>query len=176
MSVRTVVVPGIDSSGPDHWQSSWEQQLGATRIAPTSWAAPDLADWCAALERAGADGAVLVAHSLGCWATSEWIAGGGRPAGVLLVAPPDTAAPTFPAAAAPTFVPLTPRPLGIPALLLASSDDPYCSLERAEEFGAGWGVTTLDVGPLGHINSASGLGDWSTGRHLLTAFTAGLRR
>lgn len=37
---------------------------------------------------AAADGAVIVAHSLGCCATLHAVAAGARPAGVVLVAPP----------------------------------------------------------------------------------------
>ena len=39
---------------------------------------------------------------------------------------------------------------------------------------AAWGSPRIDVGPLGHINSGSGLGRWDQGFDLLTAFVAGL--
>jgi uncharacterized protein len=41
-----VIVPGIDGSDEQHWQSIWEAEWGptATRIAVASWTAPDLGD------------------------------------------------------------------------------------------------------------------------------------
>jgi uncharacterized protein len=64
--------------------------------------------------------------------------------------------------------------LSVPGLLVSGDDDPYCSPEVAEDLAAIWGVPRIGVGPFGHLNSASGLGRWGTGRDLLTAFTAGL--
>ena len=44
--------------------------------------------------------------------------------------------------------------------LFASSNDSFCSLERAREFASAWGTEVIDVGPRGHLNADSGLGDW----------------
>ncbi|WP_234010554.1 RBBP9/YdeN family alpha/beta hydrolase, partial [Streptomyces sp. SPB074] len=146
--VAYVVVPGIDGSGAAHWQSRWEAAWGgeAVRIAPGSWSAPVLADWVAAVaaahEAVAAHGpVVLVAHSLGCWAVAEWLRRA-RPADVaaFLVAAPDPRGPAFPAGAAPAFVPLRAEPLPCPALLVASTDDPYCATREAREFAQGWGA------------------------------------
>lgn len=177
-----VIVPGIDGSGPDHWQSRWEDEWGAsaTRIAPASWTEPDLTDWCHALDRAAArhraGEAVLVTHSLGCLAAGYWLSRtqhGVR--GAFLVAPPDAAGPNFPAAEAPSFTTFEAAPLTAPALVVSSDDDPYCTPESARRLAAGWGAGHVSVGAAGHINTASGVGTWEAGRALLTAFTAGLR-
>ena len=49
----TIVLPGIFNSGPAHWQTRWEEQHPDwVRFEPTSWDAPDLDDWLAALDRA----------------------------------------------------------------------------------------------------------------------------
>lgn len=75
-----VIVPGINGSGRDHWQTHWQDVWGpaATRIGPSSWDAPDLADWHRALDRAtrrhGPSAVVLLAHSLGCLAAASWLA------------------------------------------------------------------------------------------------------
>ena len=45
--MHLVIIPGIGGSGPTHWQTLWESD-GSTRIAPSSWDEPDLADWLAA--------------------------------------------------------------------------------------------------------------------------------
>jgi predicted alpha/beta hydrolase family esterase len=175
-----VIVPGIDNSGDLHWQSLWEEHWGprATRIEPASWTEPDLDDWCAAITAAagqrGPD-TVLVTHSLGGLAATEWLVRtGSRVRGAFLVAPPDTGAPAFPRAA-PSFRAAIPARLPVPAVVIASADDPYCSAGAAVRLASAWDVPLISAGARGHLNTASGIGDWQAGRDLLTAFTAGLR-
>ncbi len=177
--MRYVIVPGIDGSDQDHWQSIWQADWGtsASRIRPASWDRPDLDDWCRAIAHAigpNPSEVVLVAHSLGCLAAADWAARY-RPdiRGVFLVAPPDTAGPSFPAAAAPTFTAMSATPLDTPGLIVSSDDDPYCTTNAAERLASGWHLDRVSAGRAGHINSASRLGRWDLGRALLTAFTAG---
>ena len=61
-----------------------------------------------------------------------------------------------------------------PGLLVTSDDDPYCSPQQSAVFADTWRTPRVSVGAHGHLNSASGLGEWSEGRNLLTAFTAGM--
>lgn len=180
--MQFVMVPGIDGSDADHWQTIWERALGdtAVRFAPSSWSEPDLADWCDALDRCvPADRpSLLIAHSLGCLAVAHWSRVAAtrdtRPVGgVVLVAPPDPAGSGFPAAAG-TFVGVPIGPLPLPGLIIASDDDPYATPEATGQLAAGWGVPVVSVGAAGHLNSASGLGDWPAGWALVTAFRAGL--
>lgn len=180
--MRIVMVPGIDGSDETHWQSHWEASLGseARRIAPSSWSAPDLTDWSRAISDAvtPADaGVVLVAHSLGCLAVTHWLT---RVVdgvdGVLLVAPPDPTGPNFPATAAPTFAGVDLDAVGAPGLVVTSDDDPYCDPGAAARLCSSWQLPHISMGNHGHLNSASGLGSWETGRNLLTAFMAGLGR
>jgi serine hydrolase len=176
-----VIVPGINGSGPDHWQSIWQDAWGgsASRIGPSSWDEPDLADWCRALDTAVQPHqpaeVVLVAHSLGCLTAGHWLRQA-QPGirGAFLVAPPDTAGPNFPAAEAPSFTTLTAAPLTVPGLVVSSDDDPYCTTEAAQRLAVGWDAGHVSIGAVGHVNTASGLGAWETGRALLDAFTAGL--
>ncbi|MEU6443001.1 alpha/beta hydrolase [Streptomyces sp. NPDC047046] len=173
-----VVVPGIDGSDEAHWQSLWEAEWGAdaVRIAPGSWAAPDLEDWVGAVGAAyeavaGRGRVVFVAHSLGCWAVAEW-ARRARPAGVaaFLVAAPDPRGTAFPAQAAPGFVPLRAEPLPCPAVVVASADDPYCTTETSAELAEDWDAQWHLAGRRGHLNTASGVGYWAEGRELLRWF------
>ncbi|MEV7385564.1 MULTISPECIES: alpha/beta hydrolase [unclassified Streptomyces] len=174
--VAYIIIPGIDGSDGEHWQSRWEAAWGdaAVRIAPGSWSRPELPDWVAAVQaayvRAAARGGrvALVAHSLGCWAAAEWLART-RPAGVsaFLSAPPDPRGPAFPRAAAPTFLGLSARPLPCSAVVVASDDDPYGAPSASAALAAGWRAPWRSVGAHGHLNSASGLGDWPAGRELL---------
>jgi uncharacterized protein len=176
-----VTIPGIDGSDHEHWQSSWEAEWDqrASRISVSSWTAPELDDWCDAIDRAvqraGSAGTVLVAHSLGCLAAARWSARR-RPgvAGVFLVAPPDRGGALFPAAAA-TFAATAEGPLDVAGLIVSSDNDPYCGTEVADRLAHDWALPRVSAGHVGHVNSASGLGRWDTGHALLTAFTAGLR-
>jgi predicted alpha/beta hydrolase family esterase len=126
--------------------------------------------------RAAADGRiVLVAHSLGCLAAASWLTRGPRDdrvAGAFLVAPPDREAPSVPAPAAAFACPA--EPLGVPALVAASRDDPCLAFPRAVRIARAWAAPLVDLGAVGHVNDESGLGDWPVGRGLLTAFVAGL--
>ncbi|MCJ1715475.1 RBBP9/YdeN family alpha/beta hydrolase [Microbacterium sp. M1A1_1b] len=172
-----VIVPGIWNSDPEHWQSRWQaERPGSTvRIAPTSWSEPDPDDWSRAIDRAVAavdEPPVLVAHSLGVIAAWRWLVDhdDGRVAGAFLVAPPDPAATGFPTAAAGFTLP--DRSVTTPTALVVSDDDPYCSLDRALTMAVRIGAETHRIGAHGHVNVASGLGDWPIGRDILEDFSA----
>jgi uncharacterized protein len=175
MKNSIVIVPGIGGSGTDHWQSHWESFFPpGRRIAPASWEAPDLSDWVAALERAVAqsDGPpVLVCHSLGCLLFAHWHAITEQPiAAALLVAVPDPEGPAFPPRAADFKV----LPRGdfrrVPVLAVASSDDPYDPAGRGIRWAKARGAEAQLLGPQGHLNEASGLGEWPAGQALLSEF------
>ena len=91
-----IIIPGINGSDQDHWQTLWQRNDPlAIRIEPSDWDAPQLEDWLAALGRALADckePPLLLAHSLGCLLVAFWAAR--HPSrypirGAYLVAPPD---------------------------------------------------------------------------------------
>ena len=123
----------------------------------------------------------MVAHSPACLLVPHWAARvrasrAARPVrGVFLVAPPDPDGPGFPAAAA-SFRAVPRKKLPFPALVVASTDDPYAGLDFARRCAAEWGAGLVVAGALGHINAAGGLGDWPRGAALLEAFRAGTRR
>jgi predicted alpha/beta hydrolase family esterase len=178
-AMRFVLIPGINGSDEDHWQSIWQAEWGlsATRIAPSSWDEPGLDDWCRAIDRAVDEArsgdVVLVAHSLGCLAAISWAARR-LPTirGVFLVAPPDPDGPNFPAVAT-TFTAVDPAPLAVPGLIVSSENDPYCSTDVGVRMADAWQLDRVGAGLVGHVNSASRLGRWDFGRALLTAFAAG---
>ena len=66
------------------------------------------------------------------------------------------------------------RQLPCPSVLLASTDDPFCRLERARHFAAAWGSELVEVGPAGHISADSGHGAWPDGVLRFGRFLAGL--
>ncbi len=174
----TIILPGVGGSGDAHWQTHWENSTTTMeRFKPTSWDAPVLEDWLAALDRAVADAVeppLLVAHSLACLLVAHW---SDRPAstpirGAFLVAVPDPAAPAFPSEAG-SFRNVPDRPLRFPTLIVASEDDPYGSPTYSRSRANAWGSGFVIAGRLGHINGASALGDWPLGRMLFESFRAG---
>lgn len=180
-----ITLPGIGGSDGAHWQTIWEKSNRAmARFEPGDWDNPDLSDWLAALDRAigqSAEPPILVAHSLACLLIPHWVARGltrGRRAvrGVFLVAVPDPDGPAFPAVAAASFRPVPQIRLPFPALVVASDDDPYGGIGYVRARAAAWGAGFVSVGACGHLNSASGLGDWPLGAMLLEAFAAGTAR
>jgi uncharacterized protein len=167
------MLPGLSGSGPDHWQTRWEQlDQRCVRVQQSDWDRPDCTDWCARLEEAVAStegDVVLVAHSLGCLLVAHWAYAGevDRVKGALLVAPPDVEAPERAPEATLSFAPIPREPLPFPAILVASQDDSYASIEFARELADAWGARLVDVGEQGHINAESQLGVWEQGRALL---------
>lgn len=175
-----ISLPGLGGSGDAHWQTLWERaDARARRFQPASWDQPDLRDWEQALERAVercARPPVLVAHSLACLLVAHWAARfPSAIAGAFLVAVPDPDGANFPAEAA-AFRPVPNGTLRFPALVIASTNDPYGALEATRRRAHDWQSGLIVAGALGHINASSGLGDWPQGRALLDAFSAGLRR
>jgi len=170
-----LIVPGLDNSGPDHWQSLWEDKRDdCRRVDLGCWSEPDRRIWTERLDAALAmtDGPlVLVARSLGCLTIAHWTHGASherlaRIRGALLVAPPDVAV----ADAHPfvrRFAPAPSRPLPFPSILVASRNDRYAAFDRLEELARAWGSRFVDAGYAGHINAGSGLGYWSDGEVLL---------
>lgn len=173
MEIKVLTAPGLGSSGPLHWQTLWEQLIpGTRRIEQHSWDAPVCEDWVASIEQAVADAGpqvVIAAHSLACMALVHW-AGKTRLkiTGALLVAPADAERPDFPPEAQ-GFSPIPLEKLPFPSMVVASTNDPYCTLERAAFLANHWGSRFVNAGAKGHINSESGLGEWPEGQNLLKA-------
>jgi predicted alpha/beta hydrolase family esterase len=89
-----LVVPGLNDSGPAHWQTLWQTQHPSfIREMQDDFATPSLEHWSETIADAvdGCDAApIVVAHSFGCLATLHAVLRRGRmPAGLLLVAPAD---------------------------------------------------------------------------------------
>lgn len=174
MSHPVLIVPGIGNSGPEHWQSRWQQHNPAYVRAPfAQWDQPDRHDWVATLDatvRALGPDTVIVAHSLGTLAVAHWAAtyvGRKAPvAAALLVAVPDPNGPNFPTQAR-HFTPLPLQALGFPSVVIASDNDPYGSADYAAATALAWHSRFMSIGAQGHINAASGLGDWVQGQALL---------
>lgn len=170
--MRVLLLPGWLDSGTDHWQSRWEALHGDQRVVQSDWLWPKRGDWMARLEEVLLEHdtpALLVAHSLGCQLVAAWAAHSrhtARVKGALLVAPPDIEREDMPPNLAP-WRPIVRQRLPFAAIAVTSSDDPYGAPERSAAMARDWGAERVDIGPRGHINGESGLGDWAEGRALL---------
>ena len=170
--MRTLILPGLHNSEPGHWQSRWEaRDETLLRVIQDDWETPHCADWIARLDEALAlaeSDTVLIAHSAGCALAAHWAVGESsrRVRGALLVAPSDPEAPSFPPGTT-GFAPIPMLRFRFRSIVVASSNDPYVTLARAQTFAVAWGSEFVTIGEAGHINSASGLGDWAQGLALL---------
>jgi predicted alpha/beta hydrolase family esterase len=171
----TLILPGIGSSGPEHWQTRWERiHPEFIRVNQDDWDTPRCSDWVRRLDDvigSSSTPVVLVAHSSACllvahWATTAEPARSTAVGGALLVGPSDPDGPNYPPG--PTgFSPVPLVKLPFPSIVVASTDDPYVGLDRARQCAAAWGSRLVVLPGAGHINAASGLGDWPTGLGLL---------
>jgi predicted alpha/beta hydrolase family esterase len=89
--------------------------------------------------------------------------------GVVLVAPPDVHGPPFPPPAAGFSDPAS-APSKVPALVISSSNDPYCAPAVAEQLADRWHAEHVDAGARGHLNESAELGYWQPGWDLVHAF------
>ena len=184
-------VPGLRAAGPEHWMSHWERAYGHRRVRQTDWEHPVRELWTRTLDEAVESSAgrvggvlvhasvVLVGHSLGCNTIVCWAEDRARlapasdarspVAGALLVAPSDCEAPAYPREP----VGFTPIPLGrlpFPSIVVASSDDPFATLDSAAASPSA-GSCFIEAGALGHLNSAARLGLWPQGYACLRELT-----
>jgi predicted alpha/beta hydrolase family esterase len=178
--VASIVLPGIGGSDAGHWQSLWQgSEQTWIRMKPTSWDTPDLADWTAALERSVDEAhgpVILIAHSLACLLVVHCARRHRNIVqGAFMVAVPDPSGPKFPREAR-SFERPPRAPLPFPALIVASTDDAYGSVQYAQDCARVWQTGFVSAGALGHVNGGSGLGEWRQGRDLLEAFCAGACR
>lgn len=168
---RYLIVPGWRGSGPAHWQSHWERELGnASRVEMPDWEHPRRDAWVSSLDqaiRAAPEPPVLIAHSLGCLAVAHWAEHGtSRVRGALLVAPADLDRKACPPNLR-EFSPVPRAALRFPTRVVASDNDPFGALPRIIEIAFAWGSEVTVLEAAGHINVEAGYGPWPEGRALL---------
>ena len=170
-----LIIPGYTNSGPDHWQTRWEEKLSsARRVEQAEWSKPVLADWKANLVAAvnsATKPVVLVAHSLGVATAVQAVPEfRNKIAGAFFVAPPDVANPNVRPKHLMTFGPYPRDPLPFPSITVASRNDPFCAFDVAEDIAGAWGSLFIDAGERGHINAESGHGPWPEGLLVFAKF------
>ena len=173
---RVLLLPGWQNSGPGHWQTRWEALHGDLRVEQHDWMRPLRGDWSAQLEEevlAAPAPVLLAAHSLGCILVAAWAAHSRhthKVVGALLVAPGDVERDDL-RQQIPGWAPIVRQRLPFAATLVGSTNDPYCEAGRAQGLARDWGAHYIELGPCGHINAESGLGDWPQGRAWLLELT-----
>ena len=169
-----LLVPGLGNSTPGHWQRRWLDKMSTAQwVEQKTWDNPKLEPWVETLERAifmATRPVVLVGHSLGVLT----IVNGAqrltdtKVRGAFLVAPPDVDEHPKALEAIAPFRNIPRAPLPFPSLVITSTDDPYCTQERAAEFASCWGSEFHSAGEGGHLNIDSGHGPWPEGMMMFT--------
>jgi predicted alpha/beta hydrolase family esterase len=186
MSAATVVlVPGLRGHVEDHWQTRLAASLpGARTVPPLGRSDAGLQVRLTLLDQVVQDVAgpvVLVAHSAGVLTAVHWAAryNPTQVVGALLATPPVLAAelpPEYPSLAelrASGWLPIPRSPLPFPSIVAASSDDPLGNPVRLRSLAASWGSRVHDLGAVGHLNPASGFGDWPEAVELIDQLRGG---
>lgn len=166
-SMKVFTVPGLYNSGPQHWQTHWENEYGFTCIEQKEWETPVCSDWLQTIDATvspfPSHEVILVGHSLACCTIVRWAEKyQSIIKGALLVGPSDVEAPSYPSGTT-GFSPMPTYKLPFPSIVIASSNDEYVTMERANYFADNWGSELINAGDLGHINSSSDLGNWPFG-------------
>jgi predicted alpha/beta hydrolase family esterase len=73
---QVLILPGLNDSGPHHWQTAWLRELPyASRVELGMWDDPHRNTWVnqlnLAIHKAGRP-VILVAHSLACHVVAWW--------------------------------------------------------------------------------------------------------
>ena len=181
-----LILPGWSDSGPDHWQSRWQNKLStARRVIQQDWNAPRRDAWRETIERAVLAAVPLISGLVACaafgvlaWPLQPLLHAaarvGDKIAGAFLVAPPSESALREIPAVDKDFLPYPRARLGFPAVIVAAKDDPYADPPFARDLAADLGAQFLDAGAAGHINVASGHGPWPEGSMAFANFIAKL--
>ena len=167
---KTLIVHGLDGSPDPHWQHWWAMTDSTaivvnlpnpSRPTPVAWEVE-----LASVILRHPD-SILVGHSLGAVLIARVLAMWPhlRVRGAMLMAPAETQGNDRIG----QFGAIPARPLGLPATVVASRNDPWMRFDRARQLAQNWGADLVDMGHAGHINVASGFGPWPQGKALRNA-------
>jgi uncharacterized protein len=177
-----LIVPGLRDHSDEHWQSLLAAKLAMTRtvrtVPPLGRKNLNCGERVRAIQSAleAIDGPVtLVAHSGGVIMLAHWAQWYHRAdiVGALLATPADLETPmpdgypTVETLRVYGWLPLPRNPLPFPSLVAASSNDPLGSFPRVEQLARDWGRALVHVGAVGHLNPASGFGEWPLAEALI---------
>jgi predicted alpha/beta hydrolase family esterase len=122
---------------------------------------------------------IVVAHSGGAITVAHWaVETRCHVVGALLATPPDFERPMplgFPstfALRAAGWLPVPRDPLPFPSIVAASRNDPLAAYDRVIALADAWGSRLVDLGEVGHLNPASGFGEWPRATTLIDELSA----
>ena len=178
-----LIVPGLRDEAPDHWQTLLAARIAqAVTVKPMGRVDVDLRKRLDAIETAASaiEGPlVIVAHSAGCIMLAHWARETKRPVlGALLAAPPDIGTPmpagypTVESLQAAGWFPVPREPLPVASIVAASRNDPLARFDYVSDLAAVWGARLVDLGRVGHLNPASGYGDWPKAEEFVAELAA----
>ena len=179
MTHTVLIVPGLREHVAEHWQTLLAAKQPRVRsVPPLERDKLSCAARVEAVERAVLDidgPVIIVAHSAGVMMVAHWATSHAaqRVCGALLAAPADLETPmpapypTIDALRSNGWLPVPRETLPFPSIVAASSNDPLTRLSRAREFAKSWGSRFVELGPVGHLNPASGHGPWPLADELL---------
>jgi hypothetical protein len=188
MSEATVlIVPGLRDPVAVHWQTLLEQRLheaGRPVASVPAMGREDLdctrrVEAIEAAAQAVVGPIVIVAHSGGCIMVAHWARRTTRAVrGALLATPPDfeqpmpAGYPTLAALEAGGWLPVPRDPLPFPSIVAASLDDPLGRFDRVGWLAHAWRSDLVNLGSVGHLNPASGFGEWPRADELIARLNA----
>ena len=170
-----LIVPGLRDHVEQHWQTLLEARLldaerAVASVPPLGRADLDCAAKVEAIERVAQDISgpiVIVAHSGGCIMVAHWAKITRRAVhGALLAAPPEfdrtmpDGYPTLEQLQASGWLPVPRTRLPFSSIVGASRNDPLASFDGVAALAQAWGASLVDLGAVGHLNPASGYGEW----------------
>jgi uncharacterized protein len=180
-----LVIPGYEGSGPAHWQSRMVAKLPTAQVVEQhDWLYPSLDKAVEQLTNAVAKSErpiVVVSHSAGntllahALPALQDLGQANRIKGAFMVAAPSARALGELLHLDPAFASIPRGPLSFPSLLVASSNDPFATLEEQADLALAWGSQLVEAGEAGHINTASGHGPWPEGIMRFAGFLSKLK-
>jgi predicted alpha/beta hydrolase family esterase len=177
-----LIVPGLRDRADNHWQPLLAMKLMWSRpvrsVAPAGRENLDLAARVQAIQHALESiqsRVTIVAHSAGVLMLAHWAQLYRRAdiVGALLAAPADLETPMpegYPTLAALQrhgWLPVPRKRLPFPSIVAASNNDPLAALPRVEKLARDWDSELVRLGDVGHLNPASGFGEWPLAEQLI---------
>jgi predicted alpha/beta hydrolase family esterase len=184
MTPTILIVPGLRDHVEEHWQTLLASRLDRVRtVPPMGRDNLDRAARVRAIEQTASkiDGPVIVvAHSGGVITVVHWVAQTScHVVGALLATPADFERPMPPgfptthALQAGGWLPVPRDALPFPSIVAASRNDPLAAYDRVLLLAIAWGSRLVDLGKVGHLNPASGFGEWPRALSLIEELAAG---
>ncbi|MCL6246541.1 alpha/beta hydrolase [Acinetobacter sp. ANC 4945] len=173
-----LIVPGLRDHVEEHWQTLLASKLQKVRTVPPAEinqlnCTNRVARIQAELEQIQGP-VILVAHSAGVLMTVHWAAQyQAKIQGALLAAPPDLSQqwpenyPSSDVLRQEGWDPLPDQKLPFPSIVVASTNDHLASFESVAYLAAVWGSDLVNAGAVGHLNPASGFGEWPLAEELI---------